>query len=877
MDPSIELEIDIALRGSHYVATCSRFPGVVGAGPTEEAATEALVASIVHRFETNESSVTSRQETLELPRPHKGSLKILSILLTSAFVIAITGLAWILTRQHAHVPEHVVDSIEKAGTQSQPSAAPDALVTIKSEIQNPPETEQGQITAEPPPLIEIEHLKHLLPPVPDYDALFENAVRCDVPAIAKLFGDSKKGILNAQVRWARLLEVWGFHRESRAWARRLSEASSEVNADFLTNLALLCLKLESLHDLAFNSFDLSRGKVRRDPHQIRCVKLLHEKANAGSIPACIGLSEFYRKAAESSFITSVEERQKFIRNADTWQDVGLSKFLDLDKADVLPISSLRKILSIIPFPSSLNIDPSALLDHKDYTVHSKAYNALKQTEKISLPVSAANEPLSFYDATIEEIKNWSEQLMGSVESCVELRPMKNQIMAGLLSVCAEVIAVKLRTSSIDMTADGKLFNELKESDMNFILDFLEKSKNLGHAEVIANHWYHFVCESGSPSEKALRLLTESAEAGDLSAQLHLAGEINARIVRQAEANDPAKIPRGVFFSTDPAIKKLRSYKHKWILRAAKQGHYESQVELRTSSAWEIELSEGAALAQSYLWFLISMCNHEPLDNDFFYHDRRANENDRISLVGYAARLSKEFNINLQKVEEAALKFEPRPEVTVIEPDLPEQSPGSGTGFFVGPNLIVTNAHVVGSCRKVQVYPQTDHSQSGIVVHINEEYDIALVLLDGFRTEEWLPISGPKGVKPSSEVFTIGFPNPEIQGIEPKYTDGKISSLSGIADDPRFYQITIPVQPGNSGGPLINAVGEVVGIVSARLGDIATFRDTGALPQNVNYAVKIQYLLPLLHDLKIELPHSAQAEDLVEKSRKSVVRVVSGDS
>jgi S1-C subfamily serine protease len=99
-----------------------------------------------------------------------------------------------------------------------------------------------------------------------------------------------------------------------------------------------------------------------------------------------------------------------------------------------------------------------------------------------------------------------------------------------------------------------------------------------------------------------------------------------------------------------------------------------------------------------------------------------------------------------------------------------------------------------------------------------------------------------------EVFTIGFPNLDVQGASPKYTDGKVSSLSGMEDDPSQYQISVPVQPGNSGGALVAENGGVVGVVRARMDDLASIARSGAVPQNVNYAVKVKYLRALLADI-----------------------------
>ena len=102
----------------------------------------------------------------------------------------------------------------------------------------------------------------------------------------------------------------------------------------------------------------------------------------------------------------------------------------------------------------------------------------------------------------------------------------------------------------------------------------------------------------------------------------------------------------------------------------------------------------------------------------------------------------------------------------------------------------------------------------------------------------------------------------MQGISPKLAKGEIASLSGAADDPRYFQISVPVQPGNSGGALVDARGNVVGIVSAKLDAAAALAATGALPENVNYAVKSSLLLSFLESVpevsaKLNAPNTAE--------------------
>ena len=95
---------------------------------------------------------------------------------------------------------------------------------------------------------------------------------------------------------------------------------------------------------------------------------------------------------------------------------------------------------------------------------------------------------------------------------------------------------------------------------------------------------------------------------------------------------------------------------------------------------------------------------------------------------------------------------------------------------------------------------------------------------------------------------VGFPNIGLQGFAPKLAKGEIAALSGAQDDPRYFQISVPLQPGNSGGGLVDERGNVVGVVSAKLSAAAALAASGSLPENVNYAVKSSLLLSFLESV-----------------------------
>jgi S1-C subfamily serine protease len=201
--------------------------------------------------------------------------------------------------------------------------------------------------------------------------------------------------------------------------------------------------------------------------------------------------------------------------------------------------------------------------------------------------------------------------------------------------------------------------------------------------------------------------------------------------------------------------------------------------------------------------------------------------------------------------------------------------GIGSGFFITKDgYLLTNFHVVRDAARVEVKYKMRVLKAE-VIEVDEKNDLALLKADG-KDFAALAISRRNTADLGDEVFTIGFPNIGMQGLEPKYTDGKISSLAGMRDDPAEYQISVPVQPGNSGGPLCDANGEVVGIVVARLDDLAALRESGAVPQNVNYAVKSKLALRLLRrvdGLDALLPPARTAAKPVQAVEEAIAMIM----
>jgi hypothetical protein len=109
-----------------------------------------------------------------------------------------------------------------------------------------------------------------------------------------------------------------------------------------------------------------------------------------------------------------------------------------------------------------------------------------------------------------------------------------------------------------------------------------------------------------------------------------------------------------------------------------------------------------------------------------------------------------------------------------------------------------------------------------------------------------PVPGDHGATLGRGVFTLGYPAPGMLGEKVKMTAGQVNSTSGLQDDTRMLQISIPVQGGNSGGPVLEWGGAVVGVVDSKLLHFEEGEEE--TPQNVNYAVQSSYLRPMLEDL-----------------------------
>jgi S1-C subfamily serine protease len=152
---------------------------------------------------------------------------------------------------------------------------------------------------------------------------------------------------------------------------------------------------------------------------------------------------------------------------------------------------------------------------------------------------------------------------------------------------------------------------------------------------------------------------------------------------------------------------------------------------------------------------------------------------------------------------------------------------SGTGFFVSQDgYLLTNYHVVNGSSKI-VARVGDTETAARIVRIDSGNDLAVLKVEGNFVA--IPLGDARDVSVGEAVMTIGYPNVQIQGSAPKFTKGEVSSLTGFQDDARLFQVSVPIQPGNSGGPLIDDHGNAVGITNAQLSALKMIAASGSIP------------------------------------------------
>jgi S1-C subfamily serine protease len=170
---------------------------------------------------------------------------------------------------------------------------------------------------------------------------------------------------------------------------------------------------------------------------------------------------------------------------------------------------------------------------------------------------------------------------------------------------------------------------------------------------------------------------------------------------------------------------------------------------------------------------------------------------------------------------------------------PEEAKGSssGTGFFVTRDgNVLTNHHVISGCSSINVIDGSGQRFGAMVRNTEAANDLAL--LRAFTKTNMVATFRPaEAVRAGEDVVVFGYPYSGLLTSSGNVVTGSVTALQGMQNDERFFQVSAPLQPGNSGGALLDRSGNVIGIVQSKLNAINVAVVTGDIPQNVNFAIK----------------------------------------
>ncbi len=202
---------------------------------------------------------------------------------------------------------------------------------------------------------------------------------------------------------------------------------------------------------------------------------------------------------------------------------------------------------------------------------------------------------------------------------------------------------------------------------------------------------------------------------------------------------------------------------------------------------------------------------------------------------------------------------------------PIATTSTGTGFAVNdPFTVATAYHVIDGASSVVVVCANGQQSTAKIDNSDPPNDLAVLRIQS-PAPYFLELAANNSVALGQRVFTVGFPVPDLLGMSAKYSDGTVSSLTGLFGATSLLQISVPIQPGNSGGPLINEKGEVIGVVTSTAAVAAFAERTGTIPQNVNWSVRSEYLKFMLSPQKKD--PSREILEPIEAAKQSVCLIV----
>jgi uncharacterized protein len=347
--------------------------------------------------------------------------------------------------------------------------------------------------------------------------------------------------------------------------------------------------------------------------------------------------------------------------------------------------------------------------------------------------------------------------------------------------------------------------------------------------------------NGVPKDKqqALVWYRKAAEQGNAGAQLNMGfkyqngngvpkDEQQAVVwYRRAAEQDyaPAQHNLGVMYRFGNGVPKDHQHALVWFRKAAEQGHAPAQAGLAGSYMFGAGAPKDEQ--QAYFWLLLASAQgHKAAKESMEFLEPQLTAAQRAAAQAAARNWRPVIASAGGSVPAAPNPFSQPPNQTLPRP---AGLASTGTGFTVTSNRVVTNAHVVEGCGRLELAG----NGPARVIATDRRNDLALIGAANLSSAVTLRAGR---LRQGDEIAVVGFPLAGLLASGAQITTGNVSALAGMQNDSRFIQISAPVQPGNSGGPLLDTSGNVVGVVVSKLNAQKIADATGDIPQNVNFAI-----------------------------------------
>lgn len=296
----------------------------------------------------------------------------------------------------------------------------------------------------------------------------------------------------------------------------------------------------------------------------------------------------------------------------------------------------------------------------------------------------------------------------------------------------------------------------------------------------------------------------------------------------------------------------------WYLRAASQGDAESQY----ITGLNYRLGEGVIkdFVRAYAWLnLAASQGHEKAISS-------RNKMEKYDLtreqIADGQRLASNWKKGDTFLAPSSAQAAQEPTISATDRSFSPKLSSTGSGFVVSERgYLLTNHHVTDGCSNLKVRDTSKAEHDAIVVATDAKNDLALLKISTTKPLPTVTFRASGSVEAGENVVALGYPLAGVLASAVNVSFGYVSATAGLADDTSKMQISAPVQPGNSGGPLLDQAGNLVGVVVAKLDAIKIAKAIGDIPQNINFAVKGEVAQTFLNAHKIKFKTTTTTKKL----------------